>query len=135
MEFTEEEGYFLILAETSNIETELFTWQWQYSVDGNEPWYDIEGATEMFCRMEDTEENYTQFYRLQGQRIPVQTRAVTFAINRGSSEVSEDDGTITSGAISPFSIGQGGSGSNTRSPLIFTLSRWILTETASTSLK
>ena len=106
VEFPEEEGIFRLVAQIANIEEDLFTWQWQYSADGNEPWINVDGAMGLVCELEDTEENFNRYYRLQGHKVPMRTRAITFAINRDSADVTEEDDTITSGAIAPFSIGK-----------------------------
>ena len=106
VEFPEEGTTFILIAQIANLEADQFFWQWQYSADGNEPWIDVEGATDLVCELEGTEENFNRYYRLQGQRIPVRERSTTFSINRGSDDGTEEGGTVTSEAIAPFSIGK-----------------------------
>ena len=66
-QITEDEKIVLI-AEVSEGKEDLYAWQWQYSEDGNEPWTDIDGATELVCDLENTEENFNRYYRLQGRK-------------------------------------------------------------------
>lgn len=98
------EGMLNIIAEVSNVQEEIYFWQWQYSEDGNEPWTDIEGAASLICELENTEENAYRYYRLQGRKAVVQPRIATFALERNISEEIEEEEIITSEAISPFSI-------------------------------
>ena len=104
-EFTEE-GILRLVAYTYNIEEAMYTWQWQVSEDGNEPWADIDGATELVCELEGTEENVNRYYRLLGQKVAVMQ---TFALRatgdeEENSDLPEDDDVIISEPIAPFSI-------------------------------
>ena len=99
-----EEGILRIVAQISNIEETMYTWQWQVSEDGNEPWSDIDGATGLVCDLEDTEENFNRFYRLQGQKVAMMFMSRASKTGNDSSEAPEDDNTIISEPISPFSI-------------------------------
>ena len=103
VEFPEDAEILRIVAQTTNIDESAFTWQWQVSADGNDPWTDISEATELVYECAATEENINQFYRLQGRK-PAKTR-MTFAATRAIT-TDEETGTITSGAIAPFSIGK-----------------------------
>ena len=102
VEFLEESEMMCLVAQTANIEESMFYWQWQISEDGNEPWTDIEGAEGLTYTVEATEENAVKYYRLQGRRM--EQRQMTFALSRGITVTDEESGTITSGAVSPFSI-------------------------------
>ena len=64
-----DEGKIHLSAEVNITEPEMYLWQWQYSADGNEPWTDIEGAMDFVLELENTEENYMHYYRLQGRKI------------------------------------------------------------------
>ena len=104
-EFTEE-GILRLVAYTYNIEESMYTWQWQVSEDGNDPWTDIDGATELVCELEGTEENFNRYYRLLGQKVAVMQ---TFALRatgdeEENSDLAEDDDIIISEPIAPFSI-------------------------------
>ena len=108
-EFTEE-GILRLVAYTYNIEEAMYTWQWQVSEDGNEPWTDIDGATELVCELEGTEENVNRYYRLLGQKVAVMQ---TFALRatgdeEENSDLPEDDDVIISEPIAPFSIERDG---------------------------
>lgn len=101
-----EEGIMRLVAHINNIEEAMYTWQWQVSEDGNEPWTDIDGATELVCELEDTEENFNRYYRLLGQKVAVMQ---TFALRatgdeEENSDLPEDDDVIISEPIAPFSI-------------------------------
>lgn len=96
-----EEGILRIVARISNIEEAMYTWQWQVSEDGNEPWVDIDGATGLVCDLEDTEENFNRFYRLQGRKVAMMFKAR--AAETGT-DGQEDGNTIISAPIAPFSI-------------------------------
>ena len=101
------EGVMRLVAQLNNVDAFMYAWQWQYSEDGNEPWYDIDGATELVCELEDTEENFQRYYRLHGQRMPMMFRAMAVARDPETSSGTVTDGTmITSEVITPFSIGK-----------------------------
>ena len=105
-----EEGILRLVAQISNIEEDMYTWQWQVSEDGNEPWTDIDGATELVCELEGTEENVNRYYRLLGQKVAVMQ---TFALRATGDEeentdLAEDDDIIISEPIAPFSIERDG---------------------------
>lgn len=101
------DGVMRITAQLTNIAQSRFLWQWQVSEDGNEPWQDMEGAQGLVYETEGTEENLRRFYRLQGSPAPVMFRAVAPAAASETNAIAvADDGTIQSGAISPFSIGR-----------------------------
>jgi len=104
-EFTEE-GILRLVAYTYNIEEAMYTWQWQVSEDGNDPWTDIDGATELVCELEGTEENFNRYYRLQGQKAPAMRMFAARAAEteEESADVPEDDDTIISEPIAPFRI-------------------------------
>ena len=114
VEFPEEEEptTFCLTAEISNAEPDRYLWQWQVSEDGNEPWIDIDGATELVCELEGTEENFSKYYRLRGEKAPImQTFALRAAeteeeVEEESEELPEDYDTIISEPIAPFSIGK-----------------------------
>ena len=99
IEFNEDKTFSLI-AQLVNAEAEMYTWQWQYSKDGQDNWIDIEGANELVYTLADTEENAERFYRLQGHKV--KTRVRTYALREEADET--DDSVLTSEAISPFSI-------------------------------
>ena len=103
-----EEGILRIAAEINNIEKELYTWQWQVSEDGEEPWSDIDGATELVCDLENTEENFNRYYRIQGQKVTMMRMFAARAVelHSESSDIQEDDNMIVSEPIAPFSIGK-----------------------------
>ena len=101
-----EEGILRIVAQISNVEETMYTWQWQVSEDGNEPWSDIDGATALICNLEDTEENFNRFYRLQGRKVAMMFMARATEAGSDSSDAPEDENTIISEPIAPFSIGK-----------------------------
>ena len=101
-----EEGILRLTAQIHNIEEALYAWQWQVSEDGNEPWTDIDGATELVCDLENTEENFNRVYRLQGRKVAVMFKLRAAEPGGDSSDVPEDDNTIISEPIAPFSIGK-----------------------------
>lgn len=105
VEYTEE-GMMNLIAEIDGIDEEMYSWQWQYSEDGNDPWMDIEGAVNLIYQMEITEENEQRYYRVQGRKLQNQPEMATFALARNTSEEIEEDEIITSEPISPFSIGK-----------------------------
>ena len=98
-----DEGVLRLAAQISNIEEAMYTWQWQVSADGNDPWTDIEGATGLVCDLENTEENFSRYYRLQGRKVAMvfMSRAIV-----ADPEAGWDDSTIISEPITPFSIGK-----------------------------
>lgn len=104
-EFTEE-GILRLAAYTYNIEEAIYTWQWQVSEDGNDPWMDIPGATELVCELEGTEENFNRYYRLLGQKAAMMYAVRAVDGNDASADETEDDDTIISEPIAPFSIGK-----------------------------
>lgn len=92
-----------IFADVSRTGDDMYSWQWQYSADGNEPWYDLEGETELVCELENTEENYQRYYRLQGHKIEM--RLMTLALDEEEDSTEEEDvDIITSEPIAPFNI-------------------------------
>ena len=99
-----EEGILRIVAQISNVEETMYIWQWQVSEDGNEPWIDIDGATGLVCELEDTEENFNRYYRLQGRKVAMMFMARAAETGSDSSNMPEDDNTIISAPIAPFSI-------------------------------
>ena len=109
-----EERILRLVAQISNIEEDMYTWQWQVSEDGNEPWTDIEDAYDLFLDLEASEENLNRYYRLRGEKASVmQTFALRTAATEeeaveeeGSEELAEDYDTIISEPIAPFSIGK-----------------------------
>ena len=101
-----EEGIMRLVAQISNIEEAMYIWQWQVSEDGNEPWIDIEGATGLVCELEDTEENFNRYYRLQGRKVARMFMARATETGRDSSGALGDNNTIISEPIAPFSIGK-----------------------------
>ena len=101
-----EEGILRLVAHIHNIEEAMYTWQWQVSEDGNAPWTDIDGATGLICDLEDTEENFNRFYRLQGRKVAMMFMARAAVTDSDSSDAPEDDNTIISEPIAPFSIGK-----------------------------
>ena len=105
VEFTDEDKIYLS-AEVSNTETETYMWQWQYSADGNEPWTDIEGAMDFVLELENTEENYMRYYRLQGRKMQMMLMTLELVEEELETELEEEaeEDIITSEAISPFSI-------------------------------
>ena len=110
VEFPEEEEpeTFRLTAKISNIEADLYLWQWQTSVDGFGPWTDVEDAYDLVLDLEATEENYNRYYRLVGQRAPVMQ---IFALDdtetdEGAADLPEEEDTIISEPIAPFSIGK-----------------------------
>ena len=109
LEFTDD-GKIRLTAEIED-EEDMYLWQWQYSEDGNEPWTDIEGATELVLELEDTEENYQRYYRIQGHKIEMVPMMMSYRAAEPEPEPEEesepeDDGIITSEPIAPFSIGK-----------------------------
>ena len=101
-----EEGILRIVAQISNVEEAMYTWQWQVSEDGNEPWTDIAGATGLVCDLENTEENFNKYYRLQGQKVAMMFAARAAEADSTSSDGMKDNNTIISEPIAPFSIGK-----------------------------
>ncbi|MBE6541123.1 MAG: hypothetical protein E7672_01605 [Ruminococcaceae bacterium] len=102
-----DEGIMHIIAQTNNIDVSMYYWQWQYSIDGGEPWIDIEGDGGLVCELEDTEENFYRYYRVQGHRIHTMFRKLTRATEgEQSSGTSENIDLITSDVVAPFSIGK-----------------------------
>ena len=84
----------------------MYTWQWQVSEDGNEPWTDIDGATGLVCDLENTEENFNKYYRLQGHKALMMFMVVAANTDSNASDTVEDDSTIISEPFAPFSIGK-----------------------------
>ena len=101
-----EEGTLRLVAQISNIEEAMYAWQWQVSEDGNEPWTDIDGATELVYELQDTEENFNRYYRLQGRKIALMLMTRAAEASSDSSDAPIDDSTIISEPIAPFSIGK-----------------------------
>ena len=101
-----EEGILRLVAQISNIEEDMYTWQWQVSEDGNEPWTDIDGATGLVCDLENTEENFNKYYRLQGHKAPMMFMVMAANTDSNASDTVEDDSTIISEPFAPFSIGK-----------------------------
>lgn len=101
-----DEGKIHLSAEVNITEPEMYLWQWQYSADGNEPWTDIEGAVDFVLEIENTEENYMRYYRLQGRKIQMMLMTLELVEEELETEPEEEaeEDIITSGAISPFSI-------------------------------
>lgn len=97
-----EEETVRIVAQTANIDETMFLWQWQVSEDGEEPWQDIQGAEGLVYEFPATEENTRLYYRIQGRKV--ENTPMTFALSREITVTDEENGTITSGAVSPFSI-------------------------------
>jgi len=107
-EVAEAEPYVRITAQLTDINEFLFFWQWQVSADGNEPWTNIEGAEGLSYEFAATEENLTWYYRLQGHKteaMPMMLKAMP-AANETDTAGNAADATITSEAITPFSIGK-----------------------------
>ena len=92
-----EEGILWLTARTSNIDEAMYTWQWQVSNEGKEPWTDLAGAAGLVLALEDTEENCSRFYRLQGRKTAAELTAEA---------VPGNGDTIISDPISPLSIGK-----------------------------
>lgn len=111
-EAAEAEPYVRITAQLTGIDESMFFWQWQVSVDGNEPWTDIEGAEGLAYEFAATEENITWYYRLQGHKMeamPMMRMAMPVADEADDAAGITDEvagGTITSEAVTPFSIGK-----------------------------
>lgn len=111
-EVAEVEPYVRITAQLTDIDESLFFWQWQVSADGNEPWTDIEGAEGLVYEFAATEENITLYYRLQGHKLeaaPMMLMAMSVADETDdAAEIADEvvDNTITSEAVTPFSIGK-----------------------------
>ena len=101
-----EDGILRLVAQISNIEEDICTWQWQVSEDGNEPWTDIDGATGLVCDLENTEENFNKYYRLQGHKALMMFMVVAANTDSNASDTVEDDSTIISEPFAPFSIGK-----------------------------
>ena len=99
-----EEGILRLVAQVSNIEEALYTWQWQVSEDGKDPWVDIDGATGLVCDLENTEENFNRFYRLQGRKAARMFMVRAAEPGLASSDTLTDGNTIISEPISPLSI-------------------------------
>ena len=97
-----EEGILRLVAQLSNIEASMYTWQWQFSENGNEPWTDIDGATGLVLELEDTDENFNRYYRLRGEKAVMLYARRAAEVN--SPELPEDNNTIISAPIAPFSI-------------------------------
>ena len=104
-----EDGILRLVAQISNIEEAMYIWQWQVSEDGNEPWTDIDGATGLACDLKNTEENFNRYYRLQGRKVVMKFSVRVATADSDSSDALEDDNTIISEAITPFSIGKNSS--------------------------
>ena len=102
-EFTEE-GILRLVAYTYNIEEAMYTWQWQVSEDGNDPWMDIPGATELVCELEGTEENFNRYYRLLGQKTVMMYAIGAVDGIDASADGTVDDDIIISEPIAPFNI-------------------------------
>ena len=111
-EVAEAEPYVRITAQLTDIDESLFFWQWQVSADGSEPWTDIEGAEGLVYEFAATEENITLYYRLQGHKLeaaPMMLMAMSVADETDdAAEIADEvvDNTITSEAVTPFSIGK-----------------------------
>lgn len=102
LEADAENQQLLFTAQLENIDDAMYSWQWQVSEDGSEPWADIEGAEGLFYAFAATEENAARYYRLQGRKL--EQMRTTFALPKADTSKDEENGTITSGAVSPFSI-------------------------------
>ncbi len=101
-----DEGKIHLSAEVNITEPEMYLWQWQYSADGNEPWSDMEGAIGFVCELENTDENYMRYYRLQGHKMQMMLMTLELVEEESETEPEQEqaDDIITSEAISPFSI-------------------------------
>jgi len=102
-----EEGIIRITAQADNIDLSMYYWQWQYSADGKDPWNDIEGDGSFVCELEDTDENFYRYYRVQGYRKIMMFAARAAVEDTGGDSSSPMSETlITSEVITPFSIGK-----------------------------
>ena len=107
VEFPEDENRILLVALPENMDEAAFTWQWQVSEDGGEPWYDIETATGLTWEIQDTEEAGSLYYRLQARKIQMMFAANPHTADSEPSEaLSQNANTINSDAVMPLSIGK-----------------------------
>jgi len=107
VEFPEQENIIRLVALPENIDETAFTWQWQVSEDGNEPWYDIETATGLAWEIQDIEEVSSLYYRLQARKIPMMFAANPTATDgEQSGEWDPDSDIINSDAVMALSVGK-----------------------------
>ena len=101
-----DDGKIRLSAEVNTAETEMYLWQWQYSEDGSEPWTDIAGAMDFVLELENTEENYMRYYRLQGRKMQMMLMTLELVEEEPQTEPEEEaeDDIINSEAIAPFRI-------------------------------
>ena len=60
---------YLLKADITDTDPEEYTWQWQYSLNGQDPWNNIEGATEITYEVKKDSEAMNWYIRFRGVKV------------------------------------------------------------------
>lgn len=102
-------------ADLSEVNAEAYTWQWQVSDDGVTGWTDIEGETNTYLVIDNTTENASKFYRIEGTEKKVGSAD---GVSKKNNVITDILGSLFGTVASASSVGGGTIVSAPVSPLL-----------------